>query len=56
MKDGYYWIALQRDPGRPAEWMVALAVDGDGWQLPGELNSLPFGDRRILSVGEEVVR
>jgi len=56
-KDGsYYWILWRHRPGVAEEWMVALFVDGAGWQIAGVLYSADEKDPRIIEVGDEVVR
>jgi hypothetical protein len=56
-KDGhYYWILWKHRPGVANEWMVALYVEGPGWQLPGMQYSVDKLDMHILRVGDEVTR
>lgn len=56
-KDGhYYWLLWKHRPGVGQEWMVALYIEGIGWQLPGVLYSVDKLDMHILRVGDEVTR
>ncbi len=49
----YYWILYEHSP-EVNEWIVALYVEGAGWQLPGQLDSLDKFDTHIRRVGDEV--
>lgn len=55
-KDGsYYWLLWRHHPGK-TEWMVALYVEGAGWQRTGVLYSAIDDDPHILRIGDEVTR
>lgn len=57
IKDGaFYWLILQRSPEGDPESLIAQAVHGAGWQLPGENYSLPFDNPSVVKIGPEVVR
>jgi hypothetical protein len=57
VKDGsYYWLQWKHRPGVASEWLVALYVEGPGWQLPGMLYSIDVGDPHIIRIGDEVTR
>ena len=51
----YYWILWRHRP-TAKEWLVALYLDGPGWQFPGALYSVDASDPRILQIGAEVTR
>jgi len=54
-KDGcYYRLEWKHRPGVATEWMVALFVEGPGWQLPGMLYSVDEKDPHIIQIGEKV--